>query len=103
MSQKFIKKTEDFDCLNCGVRVEGDGYTNHCPVCLWSLHVDIFPGDRLSDCRGLMKPAGVELLKGSYRIKHVCIKCGQIKKNRISDKDDFDKVIKIMRGNENEI
>ncbi|HTX82092.1 MAG TPA: RNHCP domain-containing protein [Streptosporangiaceae bacterium] len=31
-------------------------YRNHCPVCLWSKHLDVGPGDRLSGCGGRMRP-----------------------------------------------
>ena len=64
MSATFIRKTEDFVCENCGQEVKGNGYTNHCPRCLYSKHVDINPGDRASDCGGLMKPVAVELRHG---------------------------------------
>ena len=28
----------------------GSNHRNHCPNCLYSLHVDIEPGDRESEC-----------------------------------------------------
>ena len=49
MEQKrFVKNDSGFVCSHCGKKVEPLGYTsrNHCPFCLWSRHVDIFPGDR---------------------------------------------------------
>ena len=49
MEQKrFTKNDNGFICAHCGKEVEPLGYTsrNHCPFCLWSLHVDINPGDR---------------------------------------------------------
>ena len=42
-SLKFKRKKENFVCENCGAEVKGDGFTNHCPKCLYSKHVDIFP------------------------------------------------------------
>ena len=48
-----------FICQNCGKEVlplTDGSYRNHCPFCLYSLHVDIIPGDRASDCGGIMKP-----------------------------------------------
>jgi len=51
--KKFQKKKEDFKCEKCGREVIGTGYTNHCPDCLWSKHVDVNPGDRQSKCLGL--------------------------------------------------
>jgi ribosomal protein L37AE/L43A len=76
MNKKFQRKIEDFVCENCGARVAGNGYTNHCPVCLWSKHVDINPGDRAADCQGLMQPVSVFYQKGKWRIKQQCLKCG---------------------------
>ena len=52
--KKFIKVKEDFVCEHCGAEVKGDGYTNHCPKCLWSKHVDVHPGDRAAECGGMM-------------------------------------------------
>ena len=66
MAKRFQRKIEDFVCANCGAKIKGNGYTNHCPACLWSKHVDINPGDRASVCGGLMKPIDIELKKGKY-------------------------------------
>ena len=44
--KKFERNREDFTCNNCELFVQGDGYTDHCPSCLYSKHVDINPGDR---------------------------------------------------------
>jgi len=96
MNTKLFQKTpEDFVCEKCGTSVEGSGYTNHCPKCLWSKHVDVNPGDRMSICGGEMKPEEVESKKGEYVITHKCQKCGHVKKNKISPDDDFKKVIEI--------
>ena len=59
MSKKFQRNIENFRCEHCEAFVIGDGYTNHCPQCLWSKHVDINPGDREELCNGMMKPVGV--------------------------------------------
>jgi len=61
--QKISKRKENFICRHCGAIVEGNGYTDHCPHCLWSQHRDINPGDRKEKCHGLMKPVGVEIKK----------------------------------------
>ena len=76
MSKKFIKKVEDFVCEKCGDEVVGGGFTNHCPKCLWSKHVDINPGDRAEKCGGMMKPIGALKIGDSYSIIHQCEKCG---------------------------
>lgn len=95
MSNFFKKKTEDFKCENCGFEVKGSGYTNHCPTCLYSKHVDIFPGDRLEECKGLMKTIGVDKKDGDYILIHKCIKCGVEKRNKISKEDSFEEIIKL--------
>lgn len=98
---KFKKKIEDFVCENCGKKVKGDGFTNHCPVCLWSKHVDINPGDRASGCQGLMKPVRVEKQGEGYILVHQCIKCEYEKRNKISENDNFEEAIKIANYNFN--
>jgi len=44
---------ETFTCKNCGRTVvpydSGSNHRNHCPNCLFSLHVDDEPGDREAD------------------------------------------------------
>ena len=58
-TRRFARTVEDFVCEKCGTQVEGDGYTNHCPHCLWSRHVDVNPGDRKATCKGMMEPVAV--------------------------------------------
>ena len=106
MSSKFKRKIENFICKQCGTEVKGDGFTNHCPNCLYSKHVDIFPGDRAllrqgsagQACEGLMKPISAEESGGGWSIIHICQKCGKSQKNKISKEDDFDKVVEISQG-----
>jgi DNA-directed RNA polymerase subunit M/transcription elongation factor TFIIS len=97
MSSKFKRTKENFVCGNCGEEVKGDGFTNHCPKCLYSKHVDIFPGDRAEVCGGLMKPVSADESGGEWSIIHRCQKCGKEQKNKISKADDFDEVIKISK------
>ena len=87
------RKTENtgFDCAHCGAYVPpltNGSYRNHCPGCLWSIHVDEIPGDRASDCLGLMKPVGLRYRgdKG-YQLVHLCEKCGVQKVNRAAPDD----------------
>jgi hypothetical protein len=95
MSKTFIKRIENFKCGNCGLEVTGSGYTNHCPECLWSKHVDVFPGDREETCGGLMKPIRVEKRKDSYVIIHKCEACGEERKNKVASQDNFEQIVKI--------
>lgn len=95
MVKDFQKREENFICDKCGAFVEGDGYTNHCPECLWSKHVDVNPGDRQASCGGMMEPIQVSFEKGNYHILHKCQKCGKVKKNKAADNDNKDKLIAI--------
>lgn len=72
----FIKTIEDFVCARCDAKVAGNGYTNHCPECLWSRHVDENPGDRASLCKEIMEPVAVLLKAGEWTILHRCVSCG---------------------------
>jgi len=106
------KKTENtaFTCANCHKDVppaDNGGYRNHCPFCLYSLHVDITPGDRRSPCGGLMPPAGMVYSgRKGWQIVHKCEKCGFERKNEVCVgdvcPDDWDKVIALSaRGTKN--
>jgi len=97
MSKKFQKKVEDFVCEKCGTSVKGTGYTNHCPKCLWSKHVDINPGDRAETCGGMMTPHTIVLEKGEYIITHKCKKCGSERRKKIEKEDNFDEAVKIVK------
>lgn len=99
MSTKFQRIIEDFTCEKCGKKVKGDGYTNHCPYCLWSKHVDINPGDRANKCGGLMEPIYAEMTRDGYDIAYRCGKCGELKHNRSHKNDDFEAVLKIVEKN----
>jgi len=92
---KFQRCIEDFVCSNCGKAVNGDGYTNHCPGCLWSRHVDIHPGDRSSKCGGMMEPLGVSRKNREYVIVHGCSVCGFERVNRMQEGDDFELIIRL--------
>ncbi|OGG45529.1 hypothetical protein A2673_00770 [Candidatus Kaiserbacteria bacterium RIFCSPHIGHO2_01_FULL_50_13] len=84
----FIKQVEDFACDRCGLDVKGNGYTNHCPRCLWSKHVDNEPGDRANKCGGLMEPTRVEGSSPTYRIIHRCTTCGAKRPTRQMSEDN---------------
>jgi transcription elongation factor Elf1 len=94
---KFTRTIEDFTCGHCGANVLGNGYTNHCPVCLWSKHVDINPGDRLNTCGGMMKPVAVEIDHGEYILIHRCENCGISKRNKTVPTDNFDVVVGLFK------
>ncbi len=91
----FKRTTEDFVCEKCGEQVVGNGYTNHCPYCLWSKHVDISPGDRANDCGGMMQPIRVEKLGKNYTIIHKCVVCVFEKPNKAVKEDSFDMLVQV--------
>ena len=95
---KFTRTTEDFDCAFCGTHVHGNGYTNHCTECLSSLHVDVNPGDRASDCRGLMLADSLERKKGEMFIVHKCTKCNHVRRNKVSPDDNFEAILALSNG-----
>jgi len=94
----FTRKIEDFTCGHCGAKVKGNGYTNHCPACLWSKHVDINPGDRLAKCGGLMEPVKVEMDHGQYILMHKCQTCGQQKRNKTVQEDSFEAILALAKA-----
>ena len=89
---QFIRKKEDFTCDVCGTVVHGNGYTNHCPNCLSSKHVDINPGDRASDCHGVMEPIEMEIRHGQEYVIQRCERCGHTRANKVASNDNRDTV-----------
>ena len=98
--KKFTRNIEDFICAHCNAQVSGNGYTNHCPHCLWSRHVDNNPGDRQSTCGGMMRPIGVEIKNSEYIIIHKCEKCGKEIRQKASENDDIDAIIAISSNSD---
>ena len=72
---------EVFKCKHCRRFVcplhSGGRNRNHCPFCLYSLHVDDRkPGDRMSDCGCRMEPIGrFQRPNEEYVIVHRCLGC----------------------------
>ncbi len=93
--KKFRRNIENFNCENCGLLIKGNGYTNHCPHCLYSKHVDINPGDRAATCGGLMQPIGIKIEGDKQFIYHKCVKCGFVKRNSKVTEDNMEQVIAI--------
>ncbi len=93
MGGRFSRVAEDFTCAHCGAQVRGNGYTNHCPRCLWSRHVDVYPGDRAASCQGLMRPIGALRERGRTIVVQQCVDCGHLWRNRTADADDQEVVL----------
>ena len=97
--KKFQQNDESFICFNCGAKVNPLKYSSrdHCPYCLHSLHVDIFPGDRKNTCQGDLVPIDIEKFKDTYKIIYKCRKCGIIHKNIMAKDDNMDEIIKLSQ------
>jgi DNA-directed RNA polymerase subunit RPC12/RpoP len=98
----FVKNDESFVCNNCLKKVEKLKYTSrdHCNHCLYSIHIDIHPGDRSNECRGTLKPFNIE---GSNKVNgevivYKCLKCGQIVRNKVANDDNKDEMYKIVEN-----
>ncbi len=97
-TKRFTKNDSGFICAGCGKEVAPLGYTsrNHCPYCLCSLHADENPGDRLSTCRGLMRPISAEPdPKKGFIITHQCTVCGAVRRNKSARDDNRALLIKL--------
>ena len=82
-----------FLCTHCNNTIPGSApgtvHRNHCPHCLWSLHVDLKTGDRRSSCRGPMEPIAIGIQpNGEWSLVHRCTRCGMIRMNRIAGDDN---------------
>ncbi|MBA7679535.1 hypothetical protein ES703_87833 [subsurface metagenome] len=97
------QENTDFICNNCSREVlplTNGSFRNHCPFCLFSRHVDIKPGDRKSECGGLMKPIGLKYKSGKgFQIVHRCLQCGEERVNKIAggmvQPDDIEAIISL--------
>jgi ribosomal protein L40E len=96
--KKFQRRIEDFTCEHCGAKVAGSGYTNHCPKCLWSKHVDVNPGDRAEPCGGMMKPTAVEGTTPHYRLVQVCERCGATRRVNVAEEDNMEAILFLIRS-----
>lgn len=101
--KKFNMIDEEFVCENCKNKVGKLNYTarDHCPFCLYSKHVDINPGDRANECKGLLKPIDIEKFKDSYKIIYRCEKCNQLHKNIAAIDDNINVIIDLSVKNKN--
>lgn len=99
----FTKLDEQFICENCKQKIEKLNYTtrDHCNYCLYSKHVDINPGDRQNQCKGLLRPIGIEKFKNTYKIIYKCEKCNQIHKNIMANDDNMDLIIELSKNIDN--
>ena len=94
-----IARDEAFTCLHCGAAVSPHGRTarDHCPHCLWSIHVDEVPGDRAARCGALLQPIALDHRDGAYVLVYRCTGCGMERRNRVltdgDPPDDWERVV----------
>ena len=97
----FVKNDNEFICVNCGKKIEKLKYTSrdHCNSCLYSLHVDIFPGDRANECKGMLVPVNVvQTSKKGQVIIYKCNKCGMEVRNIVAEDDDRETIYKVVEN-----
>ncbi len=102
----FQKNDNGFICAHCGREVLPLGYSsrNHCPFCLYSLHVDVNPGDRAADCGGPLRPVRADPdPKRGYILTHRCERCGATSRCRTAHEakvqpDDLSLIIRLTAG-----
>lgn len=96
----FKKNDNSFICVQCGEKVKPLGYSsrNHCPCCLHSVHVDIMPGDRANDCKGLLYPIDIEThSQKGFVVVHKCKSCGKIMRNKCAIDDNYNRILTIAK------
>jgi DNA-directed RNA polymerase subunit RPC12/RpoP len=99
MIQKLFKKNnESFICINCHSHVKKHPASSrdHCTECLYGLHVDINPGDRQNNCKGILKPIGLKIRNGKVQVVYDCQKCHKRVFCIIAEDDSAESVEKLV-------
>lgn len=88
--RNFLHRDEPFICAHCGAEVGPGGAVvrDHCPRCIFSIHIDEVPGDRAARCGGPLEPVGAELAHGRWTLTWRCQRCGATRRNREHPDDD---------------
>ena len=84
MSRNHRGGPDTFRCKRCRLDVPmhapGTRHRNHCPLCLWSRHLDV---------AGQMEPIGVTVQRdGEWSLVHRCGSCSHVRLNRIAGDDN---------------
>ncbi len=95
---RFIVNNSGFVCKMCGAQVppHPSSSRDHCSGCLFSLHVDVNPGDRENPCQGILEPVGLEIKKGEKRILYKCGRCGARVVNAVAPDDNPEKIMELV-------
>jgi len=97
------ERSVSFRCVHCKAEIPtaapGTTHRNHCPLCLWSRHVDESIGDRKSKCLSSMEPMGLVFKNTGavIMVVHKCLGCGKISKNRIAADDNSFVILTLIR------
>ena len=91
--ESSARRAAYLQCRHCrqefSTDAPGTRHRNHCPWCLWSVHLDHTPGDRASDCRGGMEPIAISARPdGEWLVVHQCRTCHTVHVNRIAGDDN---------------
>ena len=86
-----IHINESFTCIFCNslVPLPTSGIRDHCPDCLRGRHVDIVPGDRAANCRGMLKPSAFSLEGDVVWIGYECTMCTHVFRVRAHPEDQL--------------
>ena len=98
-SKHFAKCDRGFVCQNCGHAVPPllTSSRDHCTRCLYSMHVDINPGDRENNCHGMLRPiAAFGHGRKGLIIRYHCTTCGDYHNCKSAPDDDFDEILKLF-------
>ena len=104
---------QEFRCRHCqrfvtyDPALAGVQNRNHCPHCLWSLHVDDrSAGDRRAECQSLMRPVGLTTKRsrnkyarerdGELMLIHRCAGCDKVVINRIAGDDNDAAIMEVF-------
>jgi hypothetical protein len=100
--KRFAKNDSGFVCVNCGELVPPllSSSRDHCTKCLCSRHVDVNPGDRANQCRGILYPIGIDRdSKKGYIIKYHCDTCHEYHTCKAAPDDNFDEILRLSSFN----
>lgn len=111
-NNRWQAEDREFRCAHCKRMVflfpdMGTLHRNHCPYCLYSLHVDTKPGNRASLCRSRMEPVGLTFKHngfdkygkkrlGDIMLVHICTACGLVNLNRIASDDSSSEILDVF-------
>src|SRR5512145_3189664 len=97
LQARFTERNEGFVCAACGADVppHPSSSRDHCNQCLTGLHVDINPGDRMNECRGVLEPIGLQRKIDKTQIVYRCRKCHEQVFNVVAPDDNAELIAEL--------